>query len=74
MIARVVVAATDLVSRFRPAVLQPASNHIQAQIALALGRSMGIPVVYEVRGSWEESWTARLDRGEAAARKPTATA
>ncbi len=67
MIARVVIAATDLVSRFRPAVLQPASNHIQAQIALALGRSMGIPVVYEVRGFWEESWTARLDRGEAAA-------
>jgi glycosyltransferase involved in cell wall biosynthesis len=67
MIGRVVAASTELVARFRPAVLQPASNHIQAQIALSLGREIGVPVVYEVRGFWEESWSSRLAGGEDAA-------
>jgi PEP-CTERM/exosortase A-associated glycosyltransferase len=64
MIARVVAAATEVVAQFRPAVLQPASNHIQARIALSLGREIGVPVVYEVRGFWEESWSSRGAQGE----------
>jgi PEP-CTERM/exosortase A-associated glycosyltransferase len=51
-------AAAALVDRLRPAALQPASNHVQARIALAVGRPVGLPVVYEVRGFWEESWAA----------------
>lgn len=51
-------SAIPLLSRLRPAALQPASNHIQAQIALALGKPLGIPVVYEVRGFWEETWAS----------------
>jgi glycosyltransferase involved in cell wall biosynthesis len=50
--------AVPLLERLRPAALQPASNHVQGQIALALGRPMGIPVVYEARGFWEETWAS----------------
>jgi glycosyltransferase involved in cell wall biosynthesis len=60
-------AAVDLVEELRPAVLQPATNHLQAQIALAIGRPAGIPVVYEVRGFWEESWAADSRRATDAA-------
>ncbi|MFL5779410.1 MAG: glycosyltransferase family 4 protein [Chloroflexota bacterium] len=51
-------AAVPLVEQLRPAALQAASDHIQAQIALALGPPLGIPVVYEVRGFWEETWAS----------------
>jgi glycosyltransferase involved in cell wall biosynthesis len=51
-------AAVPLVDLLRPAALQPASNHIQAQIALAMAEPLGIPVVYEVRGFWEETWAS----------------
>ena len=49
-------ATVALLERLRPAALQPASNYRQAQIALALAEPLGIPVVYEVRGFWEETW------------------
>jgi glycosyltransferase involved in cell wall biosynthesis len=51
-------ATVRLVEELRPAVIQPHSNHLQAQVALALARPAGIPVVYEVRGFWEETWAA----------------
>ena len=54
--ARVVEACVPILDEFRPAVLHAASDFHQAQVALALGRATGIPVVYEVRGFWEESW------------------
>jgi glycosyltransferase involved in cell wall biosynthesis len=60
-------AALPLAETLRPAVLQPATNHVQAQVALALGRNLGIPVVYEVRGFWEETWLALPGRDEATA-------
>jgi glycosyltransferase involved in cell wall biosynthesis len=43
-----------LVHELRPAVLHPASDYRNALVALALGRRLGIPVVYEVRGFPEE--------------------
>ncbi|WP_026341616.1 glycosyltransferase family 4 protein [Actinomadura atramentaria] len=52
-------AASALVEHLRPAVLHAASNHVNAQIALALRARHGIPVVYEVRGFLEESWLSR---------------
>ena len=52
-------AAQALVEALRPAVLHPASNHINAQVALALRDRYGIPVVYEVRGFLEETWRSR---------------
>jgi glycosyltransferase involved in cell wall biosynthesis len=60
-------AAVAVLEAIRPAVIQPASNHLMAQSALALARPMGIPVVYEVRGFWEDSWAAEQGLGESEA-------
>jgi glycosyltransferase involved in cell wall biosynthesis len=58
LIAETARAAVPLIERLRPAAIQPASNHVQAQIALAVAGPAGIPVVYEVRGFWEETWAS----------------
>ena len=42
--------AGPVVERVRPAVLHPASDFVNALVAIELGRRHGIPVVYEVRG------------------------
>ncbi len=60
-------ATIELLETLRPAALHPASNYVQAKLALALGRPMGIPVVYEVRGFWEDSWAASPWHDEATA-------
>jgi PEP-CTERM/exosortase A-associated glycosyltransferase len=52
-------AVGALIERLRPAVLHPASNHVNAQVALALRDRYGLPVVYEVRGFLEETWLSR---------------
>jgi glycosyltransferase involved in cell wall biosynthesis len=60
--------AARLTSNIRPAVLHAASNHANARIALALGHRYQIPVVYEVRGFWEDTWLSRYpDAGQLAA-------
>jgi glycosyltransferase involved in cell wall biosynthesis len=56
--------AARLTERLRPAVLHAASNYANAVIALALrdagGQGAGrLPVVYEVRGFWEDTWLSR---------------
>ena len=51
--------AARLVSRLRPAVLHAASNHLNGQLALALRADFGLPVIYEARGFWEETWLSR---------------
>ncbi|QBI52474.1 glycosyltransferase family 4 protein [Streptomonospora litoralis] len=51
--------ALPLAERLRPDVLHAASNHGNAELALELGRRLGAPVVYEVRGFLEESWLSR---------------
>jgi glycosyltransferase involved in cell wall biosynthesis len=51
--------AADLTRQLRPAVLHAASNFANAQIALALRERYGLPVVYEVRGFWEDTWLSR---------------
>ncbi len=58
MMAESVRAAVPLIERARPAAIQAASDHVQAQIALVLARPLGVPVVYEVRGFWEETWAS----------------
>ena len=50
---------TALAKELRPAVLHAASGNKNATIALNVGRALGIPVVYELRGLLEESWLAR---------------
>jgi glycosyltransferase involved in cell wall biosynthesis len=51
--------AARLTERLRPAVLHAASNYANAVIALALRDTTGLPVVYEVRGFWEDTWLSR---------------
>ncbi|MGB3186129.1 MAG: glycosyltransferase family 4 protein [Ornithinimicrobium sp.] len=45
-----------LAERERPDVLHAHSKHENAQVALLVGASMGLPVVYELRGFLEETW------------------
>jgi glycosyltransferase involved in cell wall biosynthesis len=50
-----------VVRELRPAILHVHSGHRGGELvlpALALRRRLGIPVVYEVRGVFESSWTA----------------
>ena len=58
-LARDIELTARLVSSLRPAVLHAHSNHVNAQVALALRERFGIPVVYEVRGFLEETWRSR---------------
>jgi len=51
--------ADALTRRLRPAVLHAASNYANARLALALRERYGLPVVYEVRGFWEDTWLSR---------------
>ena len=55
--------AARLTEQLRPAVLHAASNYANAMIALALGERYGLPVVYEVRGFWEDTWMSRHPNG-----------
>jgi glycosyltransferase involved in cell wall biosynthesis len=48
-----------LVRVVRPAVLHAASDLINARAATVVGRAFQVPVVYESRGFWEETWLAR---------------
>ena len=51
-----------LVQQIRPAVLHAASDYHNAMTALAIGGAYGIPVVYESRGFWEETWLSRQEQ------------
>ncbi|MBU8578238.1 glycosyltransferase [Brevibacterium luteolum] len=52
-------ALADLVIELRPSILHAQSDFFNALIANTVGRTYGIPVVYESRGFWEESWLSR---------------
>ncbi len=49
-------ALAGLVERLRPGVLHASSDFRNGQVALLVGRRLGIPVIYEMRGFWEETW------------------
>ena len=51
--------AARLVDRLQPAVLHAASNYANAVIALSLREATQLPVIYEVRGFWEDTWLSR---------------
>lgn len=48
-----------LVRRLRPSVLHAHSDFQNAVIVSVVGKTYGIPTVYETRGFWEESWLTR---------------
>lgn len=56
-----------LVQRLRPSVLHAASDFLNALVALAVGRAFRVPVVYEVRGFWEETWLSKRPPGAVSA-------
>ena len=60
--------AAELTEQVKPSVLHAASNHVNAVIALAIGKRFGLPVVYEVRGFWEDTWLSRHQNGADLAR------
>jgi glycosyltransferase involved in cell wall biosynthesis len=52
--------AARLTEQIKPSVLHAASNYVNAVTALAVGKKYGLPVVYEVRGFWEDTWLSRF--------------
>ena len=61
-LGRHVAAVAALVRRLRPVVLHAASDFTNALTAEAVGRAYGIPVIYESRGFWEETWLSRQEQ------------
>ena len=57
--SRDIELADGLTRQLRPGVLHAASNYANARLALALRERHGLPVVYEVRGFWEDTWLSR---------------
>jgi glycosyltransferase involved in cell wall biosynthesis len=63
--------AARLVTEVKPSVLHAASNYSNALIALALRDATRLPVVYEVRGFWEDTWLSRQTAAASAANAAT---
>ena len=61
-------ALLDHIQRVRPAVVQAASNYVNAAPALMAARRAGLPFVYEVRGLWELTSAARAPHWEGSER------
>lgn len=57
-----VAGVAELVVALRPAVLHAASDFVNAITARQVGTAFGIPVVYESRGFWEETWLSHQAR------------
>ena len=57
-----VAAVAELVRELRPSVLHAASDYSNALTAVAVGKAYGIPVIYESRGFWEETWLSRQEQ------------
>jgi glycosyltransferase involved in cell wall biosynthesis len=57
-----VAAVAVLVRELRPSILHAASDYTNALTAEAVGRAYGIPVIYESRGFWEETWLSRQEQ------------
>jgi glycosyltransferase involved in cell wall biosynthesis len=52
-------ALEQLTRNLRPDLLHAHSKHDNAQLSLAVGRRIDLPVLYEVRGFLEETWRSR---------------
>jgi glycosyltransferase involved in cell wall biosynthesis len=56
--------AARLTDQLKPSVLHAASNYVNAVTALGVGKKYGLPVIYEVRGFWEDTWLSRQPDSE----------
>jgi glycosyltransferase involved in cell wall biosynthesis len=52
-------ALGPIVEQVRPRLLHAHSDFENSLLALALGEQFDLPVVYEVRGFWEETWLSK---------------
>ncbi|UNK47348.1 glycosyltransferase [Arthrobacter sulfonylureivorans] len=59
-----VSALYELVKQSRPRVIHAHSNFVNVVLATHVGEALSVPVVYEVRGIWEESWLTRTAQTE----------
>ena len=67
IVGRTAAGLERLAVELRPAVLHPTTNFLNAHAALAVRDSLGIRLVYEVRGFLEETWVSRVGEGAAEA-------
>ncbi|MFA9429685.1 glycosyltransferase family 4 protein [Egicoccus sp. AB-alg2] len=58
-LTRTLESIVPLVESLRPSVLHAASDYLNATVALQLGELFDLPVVYEARGFWEETWLSK---------------
>lgn len=49
-----------LVKRVKPSVIHAHSDFVNGALATHVGEATRIPVVYEARGFWEETWLSRI--------------
>ncbi|MBE1515767.1 glycosyltransferase [Nesterenkonia halotolerans] len=54
----------DLVKREKPSVIHAHSDFVNGVLATCVGEATGVPVVYESRGFWEETWLSRIARAQ----------
>lgn len=54
----------ELVRQERPRALHAHSDFVNGVIATYVGEATGVPVVYESRGFWEESWISRTAKAQ----------
>ncbi|MGP9650361.1 glycosyltransferase [Glutamicibacter sp. AOP38-B1-38] len=52
----------ELVNDIRPSALHAHSDFLNAYVASTVARNFNIPVIYESRGFWEESWLSRISK------------
>ena len=67
IVGRTAAGLERLAAELRPTILHPTTNFLNAQAALAVRDSLGIRLVYEVRGFLEETWVSRVGEGAAEA-------
>lgn len=56
------LALHELVRSVRPSVIHAHSDFTNGALATHVGDASGVPVVYEARGFWEETWISRISK------------
>lgn len=54
----------DLVKEVKPSVIHAHSDFTNGALATHVGEATGVPVVYEARGFWEETWLSRISKAQ----------
>lgn len=57
-----IAGVAEVVRETRPSLLHAHSDFYNAKTAQIVGAHFGLPVVYENRGFWEESWLSRVSQ------------